>query len=267
MRTRFGWIACSVLALATAASFAQESQCPMSGKKASCQESAKASGGCSAKAAAANEGTVKAECEVNGKKVAYEMPAMFYMVGDEKTCCDKTAAQMAEKASKPVIYVVGEKKYEDRAEAMTAYAGLLDNYLENNLQVKYAVGDKCVACPMEAASLAKSANGKVQYRLASFTFDDEAKAKNALEKAKTAISKTGCSAACATKSGCCKKDATTVASKDSSTAASKDGEKAQCSAGEGKTLAHCCKEAEGKVELAKARIDLAMKTIAEVAGA
>jgi hypothetical protein len=99
----------------------------------------------------------------------------------------------------------------------------------------------------------------VQYRLASFTFEDEAKAKTALVKAKAAIEKTGCSASCATKPGCCKKDATATAAKDS-------GETKQCCAGEGKTLKNCCKEAEGKVELAKARIEQAMKAIAEIAG-
>lgn len=258
MRNRFGWITCTLVAAFAASSFAQTAQCPMGEKKtsASCQEAAKS--GCCSKAVAANANTTKAECEVNGKKVAYDMPAMYYMVGDEKTCCDQTAAKMAEKASKPVIYLVGEKKFENRTEAMTAYAAVLDSYLQDNLQVKYAVGDKCVACPNEAASLAKSNNGKVQYRLVSFNFDDESKAKDALSKAKAAIDKTGCSASCATKSGCCKKDAATVAAKD--------GEK-NCSAGEGKTLTNCCKEAEGKVELAKARIELAVKAIAEVAGA
>lgn len=258
MRTRFALIVCSLFAF-SAASIAQDAQCPMSAKKASCQDAAKSSDSCGSKAVAAKDGSMKAHCDVNGKKVAYEIPAMYYLVGDEKTCCDKTAAQMAEKASKPIIYVVDGKKIEDRAEAMIAYAEVLDCYLQKNLQVTYAVGDKSVACPNEAASLAKNSDGKVQYRLASFTFEDEAKAKAALVKAKAAIEKTGCAASCATKSGCCKSDAAKTAAKD--------GDKTkQCSAGEGKTLKNCCKEAEGKVELAKARIEQAMKAIAEIAG-
>ena len=48
------------------------------------------------------------------------LPKMTYKVGEEATCCADSAAALAEKTSAPIHYVVAEKSYDDKSEAMTA---------------------------------------------------------------------------------------------------------------------------------------------------
>lgn len=242
------------------------------------------SGDCAKKCA-----TAKASCEVRGKKVEYDVPAMTYKVGDKETCCEKMALEAAKGEEKAVKFIVAGKSFDTKSEAMTAYAETLDNYLNNQvLTVRYAVGDECVACPMAAGALAKSKNEKMKYRLASFNFDDQEKADKALAAAKKAIDG-GCKAGEA--KGCCAAKAEAKGeSKDGEvkkvadakegqpagcTGHAKDAEAKGCGATKEGQVAKasdekkigCCKEAEGKVEVARAKIDAAIKAIAEVAGA
>jgi hypothetical protein len=200
------------------------------------------------------------------------------------------ALEAAKGDEKAVKFVVGDKTYATKAEAMDAYAAVLDGFLKESMNVKYVVGDECVACPMTAKSLAEKNNAKVRYRVASYTFEDQAKADAALARAREAVEKVGkekgsCSSSCSAtaksgetkscgsadaktvaageKKACCK-DAAKVASKDSKTGT--DAKAVASTDGQTDAKSTCCQDAENKVNLAKAKLTAAMQTLAEAAG-
>lgn len=243
------------------------------GDPPACAGKAQAKSDCAKKCAA----VAKASCEVGGKKVEYDMPALVYKVGDVETPCEKTALETAKGDEKAIKFIVAGKSYDTKSEAMTAYAETLDKYLNDQvLAVRYTVGDESVACPMTAREMASKSHTKVQYRVASFTFEDQEKADRALAAAKKAVNGGGCAKTCcksaaaktasAEKKSCGEK-VTEVAQQDSKSGcgSAKATEVAQKD-GESKSIG-CCKEAAGKVDVARAKIENAIKAIAEVAGA
>ena len=112
------------------------------------------------------------------------MPVMHYKVGDKTTCCPKAAAELAKANDAKILYVVSETEYADKAAALQAYAKVLDEYLGTLTAVRYAVGEKCVNCPMAAMALAKDSGETVKYRVAAFTFADKAAADQAADAAR-----------------------------------------------------------------------------------
>ena len=58
------------------------------------------------------------ECPISAAMAS--LPKMTYKVGDESTCCSKSAEALAEKNSAPIHFVVAETPYTDKSEAMTA---------------------------------------------------------------------------------------------------------------------------------------------------
>jgi hypothetical protein len=213
------------------------------------------------------------------------MPVMHYKVGEKTTCCPKAAAEMAKADDATIKYVVNETEYTNNSEALQAYAKVLDEYLGTLTSVRYAVGDKCVNCPMAAAALAKDSGETVKYRVASFTFADKAAADKAADAARTASEKvemtmvvdgqeTKCDAAAkatchksaddATASKTCDKsahDATAKKTCDKSADGATAAKTCEYRVGDTKT---CC-AATAKVELAKARIETAQKALEEIA--
>lgn len=251
-------ISCSAAALAQCSAGKAkdgEAKAAMAGDKAtcakSCAEKAKAAGQCSG------------------------APKMVYKVGDESTCCDKTAAEMAKKAGKPIVYVVAGKEYNDKGEAMTAWRDALETYVDGMTTVRFAVGGETMSCPMAAESAAKEKNAKVQYRVASMTFEnkeDAEKAAKAAAEAAEAVSMKmvvdGKEVACdkQTEKSCgakgakaaghtCHKDA-----KDAGTA--EKGEPSEFIVGDYKTTCPI----DARVHLAQARIDAALKALENSGG-
>ncbi|MGE0480467.1 MAG: hypothetical protein AB7Q17_08340 [Phycisphaerae bacterium] len=278
MRFWFAIVAVLALIFGGTAAFAQEAKsgCSHDQSKAtaqseskSCADKATAKGSCSSKLAMS-----KGSCNVKGKDVAYDLPAVIYQVGDKKVCSEPEALELAKGDASKVQFVVGEKTYATKTEAMDAYAATLDSFLnERMLTVRFAVGDEVVSCPMAAKDLASKNHGKVQYRVASFNFESQEAAAKAVKLAREAAG--------SAKSGCCSKDAKNVASKDGGKCCASKGDTAKKTDGETKTVAAggetktcstgsksiaCCETIQSKVTLAQAKIEAAVKVLAEQAG-
>jgi len=212
----------------------------------------------------------KSSCAKTGDQVGQEacrdkalaaagMPVMHYKVGDQTTCCPKTAGDLAAAQDAPIRYVVNDAEYADKTEALGTYAKVLDDYLGTLTTVRYAVGEKCVACPMAATALAKDSGETVKYRVAAFTFADQAAAEKAAKTARAASEKVvmtmvvdGQETKCAaTAKKTCDKSA------DNATA----GKTCEYRVGDTKT---CC-AATAKVEFTKARIEAAQRALVEIA--
>lgn len=240
--------------------------------KSGCATKVSSEGGCAAKVAAAEgccpKGTAGA-CEKLGcDKLACSdglpagAPRMKFRIGCETLSCPGNAEVLAKARGEPVRFVVGDREYTDRNEAMSAWAAALDRYCEELTTVRYAIGDQTVACPKSAEKLAQEAHGQVRFRVAAYEFEDRAKAEQAARCAREAAAK-ACVAPTAAESKACDKSAARKAACDKSAAqAGGVAGKACDKAGAGQA---CC-QVTAKVELARARIDAAQKAIAEVMG-
>lgn len=287
MKFWVAFIAVVAVMFAAFGAFAQSQDKPAAGCSAH-QDSKATCSATQAKCDASKSNLTKGTCTVNGKEVAFDMPGMKYRVGDKTMCCDKMALEAAKGDEKAVKYVVGDKTFDSKAEAMDAYAAVLDGYLKESMSVKFVVGEESFACPMTAKSQAEKNNAKVKYRVASYTFEDQAKADAALAKAREAVEKVGkekgsCSSSCSAtaksgetkscgsgdakavagasgeKKACCK-DAANVAAKDAKTGATVASTGAKTDA-----KSTCCQDAENKVNLARSKLTAAMQTLAEAA--
>jgi hypothetical protein len=257
MRTREGinmkkWICSAALVLALGLVGNAWADCGGCDKGKAKQ--AKAGGSKTCTMGAANAKTCSKTCSKDGKS-ACDVPCMQYKVGDEMTCCPKTADKLANDNGGKMLFVVGEKEYQNKAEAMEAYAGLLEEHLEKVTHVRYAVGDKCVKCPKEAGKLAQGNGGKVKYVVGSATFDCKEKAEQAAQQAANASEKVKMTTYVDGKSYCCEKSA--------EMAAKRSGKKCEYQVGDAKTPC----QTTARVELAKARIQAAVEAIQEQIGA
>jgi len=188
------------------------------------------------------------------------MPLMKYKYGDQEACCSQQVEKLAA-ANKDVQvrFVVGDREYSDRNEALAAYEKSLSEYLNQMTTVRYQVGDKCVACPEEAQALAKECGQDVRFRVASFTFADREQAEKAAAAARAAAEKVSMTYVVDGKEYACAHSAEKLA---------------QCEAG-GAAKKACTYRVAGKetncrqtaaVELTKAQIVAAYKVLEEVAG-
>lgn len=185
------------------------------------------------------------------------MPLMKYKCGDKTTCCPKAAEEMAAGKDVQVRYVVNETEYADKTEALQAYKTTLEDYLNTMTAVRYAVGDKCVACPDTAAALAKNNGDAVKYRVAAFTFGQKPAAEKAAEAARAAAESVNLKMVVDGQEYSCEKSAQTACKSKGEGAA----KTCEYKVGDLKT---CC-EVTAKVELAKARIAAAYKAVEELA--
>ena len=179
----------AMVALMTSSATAQEeakecAKCPASSSLTSVQQ---------------EEGECQ-ECPVMTAALA-KLPKMTYKVGEEATCCSKSAATMAEKNSQPVRFVVGDKTFEDKTAAYTALVDSTESFVSEfttphkceksgkttlagqscdcpvssakyaeqvaaavkTVSMKYKVGEESCGCPNQAAAMAKAGDAKVQY--------------------------------------------------------------------------------------------------------
>ncbi|MHB0954859.1 MAG: hypothetical protein ACYC0X_00625 [Pirellulaceae bacterium] len=121
------------------------------------------------------------------------LPQMAFAVGEEKTCCPKTAAELAQKANTAVHYVVCDKTYDCESEATLALVEATEKFVAayaepkvcnesgkvtvcgkelccegtaaqtaavakaamDEVAMTYMVGEKECHCPVEAEKLAK----------------------------------------------------------------------------------------------------------------
>lgn len=149
-------------------------------------------------AMACDKDAAKTAC--SGKAVAKAMAtAVTYRVGDTETPCPKTAAALAERDHSKVTYVAAGEAFETETEAKTALAKKIEAAIDEMLQVRYAVGDECVSCPMAAGAMAKKAGKAVKYRAVGREFDSEDDAKAAVARAKAVLA----SHAAGNGAGCC----------------------------------------------------------------
>jgi hypothetical protein len=186
-------------------------------------------------------------------------PLMQYKIGERVTRCPKQAAEWTKaKNDLPVRYIVNATEYTDYGAALQAYQAALEERLAQMSSVRYAVGNQCVACPLEAASLAQQTGSTVKYRVASFTFADRAQANRAAEAARAAADKVRMTYAVDGKKCAGDKEARHSCRPNGDETAAKTCEH---KVGETKT---CC-ETTAKVELTSARIIAAYQALALVA--
>jgi flagellar hook assembly protein FlgD len=269
--------------------------------KGEAKAAAKEGGACCQKSAqmAKGEGCQKAcdpaKCAEKALAAA-GAPTLAYQVGDKRVECPKQATELAGGDEAKVHYLVAEKEFCSKPEAMQAYETALNDYLGSITTVRYNVGGKCVPCPDAAASMAKASNESVKFRVASYTFADKSEAERAANVAKEAAEKVVMKRIVDGKEEVCQKTCgakgEAVAGKtcnkggDTAVAAKAEGNKSSCGAKtEGATLAAgktcdksakceyvvgdtkmCC-PVEAGVALAKARILAAQQAVEEYAAA
>jgi hypothetical protein len=182
-----------------------------------------------------------------------------YKVGEETVCCPKKAEELAKGDAKAIKFVVANKEYATKGEALTALNTELDNYMSNSMKVSYSVGDEKFCCSKMAGEKAKKDSKQIAYRVASFEFKDEAAANNALKAAKEAAEKVSMKMIVDGKE--------TVV--DGKTCAAKGESKSSCpmSGGETKTVEYvvgdtktCCK-VTAEVEFKRAQLTAAIEVL------
>ena len=139
------------------------------------------------------------------KAVLASMPAMKYRVGDEVTPCSKTAAAMAEKAGKPMQYIVGDETFGEEGPATAKLAAVLEGELEAVQTVQYVAGGKCMRCPMTAKSVASETNTKVAYRVGGVDFEKKEDAEKVAKLVSDAVAEVGMKYKVGDKTFCCDK--------------------------------------------------------------
>lgn len=201
----------------------------------------------------AGESSKEEGCPISAKvkTVLSSLPSIKYRVGDETTCCHKSATAMAEKAGTPMKYVVGEDVFDSEGEAKGRLVSLLESEIEKMSSVQYAVGESCGRCPMTAKRLAKEKGTKVAYRVGGFDFPEKEQAEKVAKLVSDSLKEVKMSYKVGDKSFCCDKMA--------GAASKKSGKKMAYVVGEQET--GCPTTA--KLMLAQAKL----RTIVETAGA
>lgn len=264
MKLKFVSVLAAFALVATVQAYAGEGCCKSKAVAAAGEGQAKAGcckagesaakGCCSAKLASADgKGACASKAGASCAVACGSMPKMMYKVGDKTVCCPKEAADLV-KGDAKIEYVVADKTYTDKGEALVAYADVLDKHLAKITTVTYGVGDETMQCPMAAKDLASKMDKPVAYRVGTASFEDQAKADKAAKDAREAADKV--------------KMVMTVDGKpvegcpvDAKATACKESKKVEYAIGEVKT--ECDKTA--RVELAKAKITAAVQQIASAA--
>ncbi len=122
-------------------------------------------------------------------KVAKGTPLMCFVVGDKQTNCPGEAEELAGGDASKIKYAVGEKKYDNEADAKKAYGEALDGYLKEITQVQYVIGKDVTCCAVTAGSMAKKQNAPIRYRVAMVDFEDKSEAEKAAKLATEASEK------------------------------------------------------------------------------
>lgn len=115
------------------------------------------------------------------------MPSMKYRIGDEVIHCSKSAEAMAGKSGKAIEYLVGEKAFADKAEAIAKLTALLETEVQTLQTMQFVAGGKCHFCPVTAKSVAKKTNTSLAYRVGGFDFAKKQDAEKALQLVHDAV--------------------------------------------------------------------------------
>ena len=145
--------------------------------------------------------------------VLASMPHMEYRVGDETMYCPKSARTAAEKTGGPMQYVVGDRTFTDKGEAIDWLTALLEmevNYLQT---VQYAAGGDCFDCPSTAREVAQETNTQVTYRACGFDFTEKEKAEHAVRLVRDKLADVKTTYKVGDQSFCCDKMAGNAARK------------------------------------------------------
>jgi hypothetical protein len=154
-------------------------------------------------------------CPIRAKAHAIlsSMPKITYQIGEEKTCCGKTAAKAREEG-KVVKYWVGDESFDTEVAAKKRLVSLLEAEVEQMKTVQYSVNGETVGCPKSASHMAEQNGGKVAYRVAGFDFDNQEKAEKAVKLVKAAADDVKMSYKVGDKTFCCDKMAGAESSKN-----------------------------------------------------
>mgnify|MGYP003573567777 CR=1 FL=1 len=138
------------------------------------EETCPAGGQCEAKCCE-KECSAQKQGECEGCPITAAMknlPQLSYAVGDEKTCCPQAASELAEKAGKPVHFVVAKKTYSKEAEAKLALVEETERFVSAfgepktcSISGTTTVAGKKLSCSVQAtqtAALVKDAMQKVK---------------------------------------------------------------------------------------------------------
>ncbi len=97
---------------------------------------------------------------------------MTFVVGEKKTPCSKTAAKLAKESNEPIRFVVGDKTFDKKGEALTALVDSTEHFVAAFVEPKVCkasgtvtVAGKKLHCPDKAANcanVAKSAMDQVK---------------------------------------------------------------------------------------------------------
>ncbi len=229
-------VLCSTLALFLSVGLVATSVAGEGGKcTAGKSDSASAKAACHSK----GEGSAKAcasKCSA---------PCMKFQVGDETVCCPKKADELAKGDKSKITYLVAGKEFSKQEEAYTAYATELNRHLEKITSVAYMVGDESVSCPVSAKDMASKSGKAMKYAVGPASYESKEEAEKVAKAAKEAADKVAMKVMCEGKEIHCNSEA-------------KEGQKVEYVVGETKS---CCKTM-ASAELAKAKIEAAMKAIA-----
>lgn len=119
-----------------------------------------------------------------------DLPSITYRVGEKNTDCADQAKQLAGDDG-TIIYLVGDKSFKSRGEAVKTVTAALKEKSDELLSVRMMVGKECVRCPMAAKQLAKDSGKPVRYAAVARVFDDKADAEAAVVKAREIIKNVG----------------------------------------------------------------------------
>lgn len=108
------------------------------------------------------------------------LPHIEFRIGEKTTSCGESAKHMAASSKESIIYVVAEKTFESKGEAITQLTSLLEKEVETLKSMQYVAAGGCGSCPHSAKSAAKKVGGKVTYRVAGVDFADKATAQAVL---------------------------------------------------------------------------------------
>lgn len=117
-----------------------------------------------------------------------QMPAIAYRVGDKETPCLKEAQSLAGKEGE-IAYLLSDKSYDDRTEAVKALTAILNERTDELLTVRMRVGDKSFYCPMSAKQVAKDSGSQVRFVALARSFEEKADADKAVAQARETLKK------------------------------------------------------------------------------
>lgn len=183
-----------------------------------------------------------------------DLPRMAYMVNDHRVTCPMAAQELAKAENAEIKYVVGEKVYTDKSEALEAEATALERFLNDMLTVQSGSGDAPTCGRMSGATVAEHGALKPAFRLASYGFADRQSAEKAAQSAREASEKVEMKMTVGDKAYSCPVRA--------GQAAEKEGCKVSYCVGSTKTT---CK-ATAKVQLALERIKAALEACQQCGG-